>query len=344
MAQHLEHAALHLLAHHVLPPAGLIVHVGPVETDHIGEQALREAVLAQHVGRLAATLMGERQMAVALDGHQAIALHAGDGLRDRRARMAEPLRDAGAERNDVLLFEVEDGAQIHLRRIDEIGHRRLQPFPCGVKPTGGRTASHMSCAHRPGVLFRTPALNRIVAMPQITIPSTLLPVDGRFGCGPSKVRPEQLDYLATAGAKLLGTSHRQAPVKDLVGRVRSGLGELFRLPDGYEVVLGNGGSTAFWDAASFGLIERRAENLSFGEFGSKFAQAAGAPWLKAPKVITADGGSRVGDPDPRRHRRLRVAAERDIDGCHGPRHAGGRGCAHGDRRHQCRRRHRLRGE
>ena len=130
-------------------------------------------------------------------------------------------------------------------------------------------------------------------MPQITIPSTLLPVDGRFGCGPSKIRPEQLDHLATAGTKLLGTSHRQAPVKDLVGRVRSGLGELFRLPDGYEVVLGNGGSTAFWDAASFGLIERRAENLSFGEFGSKFAQAAGAPWLKAPKIITADGGSRA---------------------------------------------------
>jgi phosphoserine aminotransferase len=129
-------------------------------------------------------------------------------------------------------------------------------------------------------------------MPQFTIPSTLLPADGRFGCGPSKVRAEQLDYLATGGAQLLGTSHRQAQVKDLVGRVRSGLAQLFRLPDGYEVVLGNGGSTAFWDAASFGLIERRAENLSFGEFGSKFAQAAGAPWLKAPKVITAEGGSR----------------------------------------------------
>ena len=129
-------------------------------------------------------------------------------------------------------------------------------------------------------------------MPQITIPSTLLPADGRFGCGPSKIRAAQLEHLTSAGANLLGTSHRQAPVKDLVGRVRGGLGELFRLPDGYEVVLGNGGSTAFWDAASFGLIERRAENLSFGEFGSKFAQAAGAPWLKAPKVITAEGGSR----------------------------------------------------
>ena len=128
-------------------------------------------------------------------------------------------------------------------------------------------------------------------MPALTIPTTLLPADGRFGCGPSKIRDAQLEHLA-AGARLLGTSHRQAPVKNLVGAVRDGLGELFRLPDGYEVVLGNGGSTAFWDAASFGLIEKRAENLSFGEFGAKFAQAAGAPWLKAPKVITAEGGSR----------------------------------------------------
>jgi phosphoserine aminotransferase len=140
-------------------------------------------------------------------------------------------------------------------------------------------------------MVRVP-LNRLRCMPLVTIPSTLLPADGRFGCGPSKVRAEQLAYLASEGATLLGTSHRQAPVKDLVGRVRGGLSDLFRLPDGYEVILGNGGSTAFWDAASFGLIERRAENLSFGEFGSKFAQAAGAPWLKAPKVITADGGSR----------------------------------------------------
>jgi phosphoserine aminotransferase len=129
-------------------------------------------------------------------------------------------------------------------------------------------------------------------MPALTIPTNLLPVDGRFGCGPSKVRQEQLDHLASAGKSIMGTSHRQAPVKDLVGRVQTGLSDLFRLPDGYEVVMGNGGSTAFWDAASFGLIEKRAENLSFGEFGSKFAAAAGAPWLRAPKVITADGGSR----------------------------------------------------
>lgn len=129
-------------------------------------------------------------------------------------------------------------------------------------------------------------------MPELAIPANLLPVDGRFGCGPSKIRPEQVDYLATAGAALLGTSHRQAPVKDLVGRVRSGLGQLFSLPDGYEVVLGNGGSTAFWDAAAFSLIAKRSENLAFGEFGSKFAQAAAAPFLEAPHVITAPAGSR----------------------------------------------------
>ncbi|WP_020077083.1 phosphoserine transaminase [Cryocola sp. 340MFSha3.1] len=129
-------------------------------------------------------------------------------------------------------------------------------------------------------------------MPDVTIPSELLPADGRFGCGPSKVRPEQVAYLAGAGAELLGTSHRQAPVKNLVGRVREGLGELFHLPEGYEVVIGNGGSTAFWDAAAFGLIEKRSENLVFGEFGGKFAKAAQTPWLDAPRVIEAPGGSR----------------------------------------------------
>ncbi|MBG6239182.1 phosphoserine aminotransferase [Mycetocola sp. CAN_C7] len=129
-------------------------------------------------------------------------------------------------------------------------------------------------------------------MPEIAIPTELLPADGRFGCGPSKVREEQLDAVARAGATLLGTSHRQAPVKKLVGSVRAGFENLFALPDGYEVVLGNGGSTAFWDAAAFGLIERRSENLVFGEFGQKFAKAAAAPWLEAPLVREAPGGSR----------------------------------------------------
>ncbi|MWB97506.1 phosphoserine transaminase [Agromyces seonyuensis] len=129
-------------------------------------------------------------------------------------------------------------------------------------------------------------------MSTIEIPREFLPADGRFGCGPSKVRGEQLEHLV-ANAAILGTSHRQAPVKQLVGRVRAGLGELFSLPDGYEVVLGNGGSTAFWDAAAFGLIEQRAQLASFGEFGSKFAKAAGAPWLEAPDVRTAPAGTRA---------------------------------------------------
>jgi phosphoserine aminotransferase len=129
-------------------------------------------------------------------------------------------------------------------------------------------------------------------MPEIVIPKNLLPADGRFGCGPSKVRAEQLQALSHDQIALLGTSHRQAPIKDMVGRIRSGFSDLFSLPDGYEVVLGNGGSTAFWDAAAFSLIEQRSQNLVFGEFGGKFAQAAAAPFLSAPEVIDAPAGSR----------------------------------------------------
>ncbi|MEO6827643.1 MAG: phosphoserine transaminase [Microbacteriaceae bacterium] len=129
-------------------------------------------------------------------------------------------------------------------------------------------------------------------MPDVTIPADLKPADGRFGCGPSKVRAEQVAFLAGAGSAILGTSHRKAPVKNLVGRIREGVGELFRIPDGYEVVLGDGGSSAFWDAAAFSLIEHRSQNLVFGEFGQKFATAAAAPWLQAPHVIAAPVGSR----------------------------------------------------
>ncbi len=125
----------------------------------------------------------------------------------------------------------------------------------------------------------------------IEIPRELLPVDGRFGCGPSKVRPAQIEALASVGTTLLGTSHRQAPVKNLVGSVRERLAAVFRVPEGYEVLLGNGGSTAFWDAAAFGLIERRSQNLVFGEFGGKFAAAAAAPWLEAPDVRKAEPGT-----------------------------------------------------
>ncbi|MEJ2884886.1 phosphoserine transaminase [Actinomycetospora aeridis] len=125
----------------------------------------------------------------------------------------------------------------------------------------------------------------------LQIPAELLPSDGRFGCGPSKVRPEQLARLAEAG-DVMGTSHRQKPVKSIVGRVRSGLRDLFSIPDGYEVVLGVGGTTAFWDAAASGLVRERSLHLTYGEFSSKFASVTkGAPFLADPIVVSADPGS-----------------------------------------------------
>ena len=127
---------------------------------------------------------------------------------------------------------------------------------------------------------------------EIIIPSSIKPVDGRFGCGPSKIRPEALAALSASGNSILGTSHRQKPVKNVVKRVREGLTSLFDLPEGYEVVLGNGGSTAFWDIATFGLIEDRSQHLVFGEFSSKFAAAAKeAPFLGEPTVIKSEPGS-----------------------------------------------------
>jgi phosphoserine aminotransferase len=129
------------------------------------------------------------------------------------------------------------------------------------------------------------------------LPAELRPADGRFGSGPSKVRQEAVDALAAAAPTFLGTSHRQAPVRAVVGRIRAGLAELFDLPDGYEVALGNGGSTLFWDLATFSLIERRSQHLVFGEFSAKFAAAAtAAPHLDEPQVIPAPFGSH---PDPR---------------------------------------------
>jgi phosphoserine aminotransferase len=131
----------------------------------------------------------------------------------------------------------------------------------------------------------------------LAIPDSIKPSDGRFGSGPSKVRPEQLHVLATTAALLFGTSHRQAPVKNLVARVRSGLAELFSLPDGYEVVLGNGGATAFWDAAAFGLIDKRSLHLAYGEFSSKFAGAVEKnPFIGEPIVDKAEPGTA---PEPR---------------------------------------------
>jgi len=126
----------------------------------------------------------------------------------------------------------------------------------------------------------------------VTIPAQLKPADGRFGSGPSKIRPDQLAALTSSGSVYLGTSHRQSPVRSIVGRVRTGLAELFSLPNDYFVALGNGGTTSFWDAAAFGLVGARAQHLSFGEFSSKFASVTSkAPWLQAPEIITAPAGT-----------------------------------------------------
>jgi len=122
----------------------------------------------------------------------------------------------------------------------------------------------------------------------IVIPPDLLPADGRFGSGPTKIRDAQLHALTTAGRTVLGTSHRQAPVRKVVQRVREGLAALFDLPQDYLVVLGNGGPTAFWEIAAFGLISNKSQHLSFGEFSAKFAKATQlAPWLADPSVITS---------------------------------------------------------
>ncbi len=130
-------------------------------------------------------------------------------------------------------------------------------------------------------------------MADLSIPAGLLPADGRFGSGPSKVRPQALQALAATGDRFLGTSHRQAPVRQVVAQVQAGLADLFSVPDGYQVVLGNGGTTAFWDIATFCLIRSRSEHLSFGEFSAKFASAVtAAPFLAEPVVVKSEPGRR----------------------------------------------------
>ncbi|MEI2700175.1 MAG: phosphoserine transaminase [Microthrixaceae bacterium] len=130
-----------------------------------------------------------------------------------------------------------------------------------------------------------------MSIPDIAIPDDLLPHDGRFGCGPSRIRPESIEMLAGSAPHYMGTSHRQAGVRFKVGELRNGLAEMFALPDGYEVLLGNGGTTAFWDAATFGLIDQRSQHLHFGEFSSKFGKAAAAaPHIGEPQIISAEPG------------------------------------------------------
>ena len=140
-------------------------------------------------------------------------------------------------------------------------------------------------------------MNENIPTTALKIPAELKPADGRFGCGPSKVRSEQLASLASEGAAVMGTSHRQAPVREVVRRVREGAAELFSLPDGYEVLLGNGGTTALWDALAFGVVRERAHHLTYGEFSSKFAKVtASAPFLAEPVVTEAEPGDA---PEPR---------------------------------------------
>lgn len=139
-----------------------------------------------------------------------------------------------------------------------------------------------------------------------SIPTDLLPADGRFGCGPSKVPLRAVELLSRDGAALLGTSHRQPPVKDLVVRLRGGIAELFAVPDGYEVLVANGGATAFWDMAAFGLVQRRSQHAVFGEFSGKFAAAtAAAPWLEDPVLVEAAPGTRPAAAD--------LTADDDVD-------------------------------
>ena len=182
----------------------------------------------------------------------------------------------------------------------------------------------------------------------VRIPDEIKPADGRFGCGPGKVRPEAVRALADVATTYLGTSHRQKTVRDQVARLRRGLAELLGAPDGYEVILSNGGTTAFWDAATFGLIRDRAQFATFGEFGAKFAKAAkDAPFLGEPTVRKAEPGTAATPGRRGRRRRVRHPAQRDIDrrhraGAAGRRRRRGRAPAH--RRHVGRRRGRGRPE
>src|SRR5437763_2131158 len=158
--------------------------------------------------------------------------------------------------------------------------------PYDRAPRGNHGRASASEPNVDGVRGRSPRSIMTERPDEITIPIDLLPGDGRFGCGPSKVRPEAVEALAKSASEYLGTSHRQATVRFMVGALRNGLAELLRVPDGYEIMLGNGGTTTFWDAAIFGLIERHSQHLTFGEFSAKFAAGVkAAPFLEHPSII-----------------------------------------------------------
>ena len=210
--------------------------------------------------------------------------------------------------DDGRLDDVGRRREVGLARAeaDDVLPGRLQRLGLRIHGEGRRGRHGGGPARDPAELCRRRGgrhdvmISYVPDVPDITIPPELLPSDGRFGSGPSKVRPASVDALAAVATTYMGTSHRQKTVKAQVGRVRAGMRQLFSLPDGYEVVLGNGGTTCFWDAATFGLIEEQSQHLSFGEFSSKFAACAkAAPHLKDPQVITAEVGTHpkpVADP------------------------------------------------
>src|SRR5699024_4868111 len=205
------------------------------------------------------------------------------------------LGDAVEHRRDVVRLLLEIGtAHAPILPCTAVCADRARPIarPLGQWGRAPRPGGALVSSLLRSLRMTAASSARTDALRALSIPQHLLPADGRFGSGPSRIRAEQMETLLSVSRTVLGTSHRQAPVKQLVSRVRSGLAALFQLPEGYEVVLGNGGSTAFWDLAVCSLIERRSQHLVLGEFSQKFAtESAGAPHLAEPEVLRSAPGS-----------------------------------------------------
>lgn len=291
-----ENTLFHAVAHDVLPPAGLVVDEFPVEPNDIGQETLGEAVLTHDPHRLGLALMSELKVTVTAHHKQSVSFHACDRLRNRWTRVPQPLCDTCAKGDDAFFRKLVDGPQVHFSGVDQIAHICLQSQGRRFRTSMPRPTDKL---HRGHALRNAGITGKITTVidATLTIPKNILPIDGRFGSGPAKVRSEQIDALASRGRELLGTSHRKAPVKNLVKEVQEGIAQFFSIPEGYEVVLGNGGSTAFWDAAAFCLVREQAVHSEFGEFGAKFAKATDkAPFLR-PSVITHLAPGTAGIPE-----------------------------------------------
>ena len=260
----------HSIGHDVFPPACFFVDVLPVHADDIDEEALGETVLAHDLSGLATAFHREFQLTARSDRQQTITREPVDGLRDGRPGMLETLGDASTERRDAFLLQLVHRLEVHLASIDQISH-------------------FSSCTDLNPLYLDTRVKKREVCEDRIMlIPTSLLPADGRFGAGPSKVPADH----ASLDPRWIGTSHRQAPVKDVVGRIREGLTDLFGLPDGYEIALGNGGASLLWDAIPFCLVEDRARAATFGQFSAKAASAITKnPFVHDPEIDEAPAGS-----------------------------------------------------